>query len=54
MFALGHLDLSQFAALSVMGIAAGGLALASGSVLPAIALHTAYNSCALALGVLGG
>eukprot|EP00197_Chlamydomonas_leiostraca_P000627 CAMPEP_0202885668 /NCGR_PEP_ID=MMETSP1391-20130828/41782_1 /ASSEMBLY_ACC=CAM_ASM_000867 /TAXON_ID=1034604 /ORGANISM="Chlamydomonas leiostraca, Strain SAG 11-49" /LENGTH=379 /DNA_ID=CAMNT_0049568923 /DNA_START=301 /DNA_END=1440 /DNA_ORIENTATION=+ len=54
LFALAHLDLPQFGPLTFLGVAAGGLAVASGSVLPAIAAHATYNSAALALGVLGG
>lgn len=51
LFALVHLSVEQFFALAVLGFAAGGVALASGSVLPAMALHLTYNLTALAAGL---
>jgi membrane protease YdiL (CAAX protease family) len=35
----------------VLGAAAGGAAVLSGSVLPAVLLHAAYNATGLALGL---
>ncbi|GAX76001.1 hypothetical protein CEUSTIGMA_g3444.t1 [Chlamydomonas eustigma] len=52
LFSAAHLDPQQFFGLSIMGFAAGGVALWSGSVLPAIALHVGYNLAALTAGVL--
>jgi membrane protease YdiL (CAAX protease family) len=52
LFSSAHLDLQQFFGLSMMGMAAGGVALRSGSVLPAIALHLGYNLTALAAGAM--
>lgn len=52
LFSLSHLDLQQFFALTVLGSAAGGAALATGSVLPAFMLHVGYNTAALSAGVL--
>jgi membrane protease YdiL (CAAX protease family) len=42
----------QFFALTVLGSAASGFVLATGSVLPAVALHFGYNAAALSAGVL--
>jgi membrane protease YdiL (CAAX protease family) len=50
-FAAIHLDPSQFFPLAVLGFAAGAVAVASGSVWPAVALHAAYNLTGLALGL---
>lgn len=49
LFAAIHLDVNEFWGLTVLGMACGGVASVSGSVLPAVALHLAYNTCALAL-----
>ena len=51
LFALAHLSPEQFFPLCVMGAAAGGAALASGSVWPAVLLHFAYNATGLGLGL---
>lgn len=52
LFAVSHLDPQQFFSLSMLGFAAGALAVASGSVLPAAALHFGYNAAALVAGAL--
>ncbi|KAF8056131.1 hypothetical protein HT031_006482 [Scenedesmus sp. PABB004] len=55
LFAVIHLDPSQFFTFCCMGAAAGGAVLASGSVGPAVALHAGFNAAALAAGLaLGG
>jgi membrane protease YdiL (CAAX protease family) len=51
LFSLVHLDLGQFFQLAMLGFAAGGVALGSGSVLPAMALHASYNFTAIAAGL---
>lgn len=52
LFAASHLDLDNFFSLAVLGMATGGAAVASGSLLPAVALHLGYNSAALVVGGL--
>ncbi|GBF95234.1 hypothetical protein Rsub_07949 [Raphidocelis subcapitata] len=51
LFAAIHLDPAQFFPFAVLGFAAGGVAVASRSVWPAVALHAAYNLTGLALGL---
>lgn len=51
LFALAHLSVEQFFPLCVLGAAAGGVALAGGSVWPAVLLHFGYNATGLLLGL---
>lgn len=51
LFALSHLSVAQFFPFALLGFAAGGVAVASGSVWPAVLLHFSYNSTGLALGL---
>jgi membrane protease YdiL (CAAX protease family) len=51
LFALSHLSVPQFFPFALLGFAAGGVAVASGSVWPAVLLHFSYNSTGLALGL---
>jgi membrane protease YdiL (CAAX protease family) len=51
LFALIHLSVEQFFPFAVLGFAAGGIAVVSGSVWPAVLLHAAYNATGLALGL---
>jgi membrane protease YdiL (CAAX protease family) len=48
LFALIHLDLQQFFLYCVLGGACGLLAVRSGSVWPAVALHATFNATAVA------
>ncbi|KAG2424438.1 hypothetical protein HXX76_014491 [Chlamydomonas incerta] len=51
LFAAAHLSIPQFFAFTLLGFATGALALRSGSVLPAVAAHAAYNATGIAVGV---
>ncbi len=50
LFACFHLSITQFFPTAVLGLAAGAAAIATDSVVPAIAVHTAHNAAALAWG----
>lgn len=52
LFAATHLEPSQFWGLSLLGFGTGGVAMLSGSTLPAILCHLTYNSSAVALVLL--
>ena len=51
LFGIAHLNIPQFFGLTSLGAACGAAAMASGSLLPAVLLHTAYNCTALAVGL---
>eukprot|EP00198_Chlamydomonas_reinhardtii_P012958 XP_001702295.1 predicted protein [Chlamydomonas reinhardtii] len=51
LFAAAHLSIPQFFAFTLLGFATGALALRSGSVLPAVAAHAAYNATGIAVGL---
>ncbi|EFJ40699.1 hypothetical protein VOLCADRAFT_119899 [Volvox carteri f. nagariensis] len=51
LFAVAHLSLPQFFAFVLLGGCAGGLVLGSGSVVPAVLAHAAYNTTGIAVGV---
>ena len=50
LFACFHLSISQFAPMAVLGLACGWATVATGSLLPAIAVHASHNAVALAWG----
>ena len=50
LFACFHLSYTQFFPTAVLGLAAGAAAVATDSVLPAIAVHAAHNAAALTWG----
>ena len=50
LFACFHMSFTQFFPTAVLGLASGWAAIASGSVLPAIAVHVAHNGAALVWG----
>ena len=52
LFAASHLDIPGFFGLAVLGAGAGAVTIGSGSILAAVALHTAYNMTALVTGVM--
>ncbi|GLI71208.1 hypothetical protein VaNZ11_016327 [Volvox africanus] len=47
-----HLSLSQFFPFILLGACCGGLALASGSVLPAVVAHASYNAAGIVVGLV--
>ncbi|KAG2497465.1 hypothetical protein HYH03_004620 [Edaphochlamys debaryana] len=51
LFGAAHLSVPQFFGLTLLGGACGALTLRSGSVLPAVAAHAAYNATGIGLGV---
>ncbi|GIL54660.1 hypothetical protein Vafri_10389 [Volvox africanus] len=52
LFAATHLSLSQFFPFTLLGTCCGVLALASGSVLPAIVAHASYNATGIVVGMV--
>lgn len=51
MFAATHMSVPQFFAFTLLGGCCGSLVVASGSVLPAVMAHAAYNATGIAVGV---
>lgn len=51
LFALIHLEPSQFFLYCVLGGACGAVTLASGSVVPAMLLHFGFNAAAVSAGL---
>lgn len=52
LFALIHLDPSQFSLYCVLGGACGAVTLSSGSIVPAVLLHCGFNAAAVVAGLM--